>query len=610
MSIRRGDGHGSTATAVALACVVALVLFPVVTAAGQAPATGGQVAGTPQTLSEDRPSTSCEGSTPPIGSESLNRDRVEANPNHSPGASTGTETVPLGGIAFVTLSVAAGLNSTLVVSDGTNYTVDGTVADDGDGEATLRINTYAAANATSVGSEAYSLTGPDDLTIRTNETDGPMTNQTYRIAVNRDGTVVDEVQLTVTPPDYGTVTAFSGPPQLHDAGTLDAVQTAQDLGMLSDAKSEYNDTVVRKGEIVVLRIESPSFLGAVAAQPGATTTEQLGYLSRSNDYDRGLEFTIWSPCYLLDYDEAIEANGLRVLSDFRNGTLYLIVDHERTDGLDGSGRFQIVVERPNPLGTDSDVLTFESGTYSYPEGRPVLYTVGENGTWELSSASESERVDRIPIKQLQLEDGGFLVAYRPVDNATAFQRIGAAGPRAIAMSVAPITDPAHLVVVAHRDGNNNGRFDGGETDPPYRVDGDVLREWTTVEVADEVPPDDPPLGSFAFSKVGDPAEDAPVGTTVEPIPTATPTPTQTPTSTATETTPQTPTQTPTTAPTPTPTDRSDAKTAATTTSAPSKSRSTAETRTGETSADGPGFGAGPATGALVSLGAVLARRRT
>lgn len=691
MSPLHDDGHGSTAAAVAVAFVALAVLVPVLTAAAQAPSSGPQSAQTPGPVVEDHSSVACEQRTGPTASGSVGRDPGEATVNRSATPSEGAETVPLGGIAFLTLSVADGLDNTVVIGDGTEQEVRTTVTDDGDGQVTLRINTYAAANRTTVSLRAYRAVGADRLTVETNGTTETMTEGTYPVAVYRDGAPVDERRLNVTGPDFGTVTALAGPPQLFDAGTLESVRTAEDLGTLSWDRTEDNGSHVDFGETLVFRIESPTLLGAVAAQDGASHLERFRRVYGQDP----VGFEISGPCVYFEFAENVERGAVRAVADDANGTAYLLVDLDRTETEVDYGEFQIVVDEPNPLGMDFDYIDFDRARYHDHERRPQVDRLGPSSytqrvdgivswpsgdfveisgerdeypgripvtvrsltdptdvvrtstnpagdsfgalvdlpddsipglfevavgnttytakvgdppsaTWELSSPSESERVDQLPIEQLQLEDGGSIVAYRPTDNTTSFQRVGAAGTRDIAMPVAPLTDPTHLVVVAHRDGNDNGRFDGAETDPPYRVGGDVVREWSTVEVAGETPSQDPPLGSFGLSKIGEPAEEAPYGTTVEPTPTATPAPTKTATSNAT-TTPQTLTPAPTTVPTATPTDRSDAKTVPMTTSARAKAVTTQGTRTSETSADGPGFGAASATVVLVLLGGVMAR---
>jgi len=705
MSPLHDDGHGSTATAVAVAVVALAVLIPVVTVAATAPSSGPQSAQKTAPAGADHSAAPCEQRSGSTATGSVARGPEEATANGSR-TSEGAETVPLGGIASLRLSVADGLENTVVIGDGTPYEVRTTVTDDGDGQVTLRINTFAAANRTAVGPRAYRALGEDRLTVETNETNETMTEGTYFVAVYRDGAPVDERRLNVTAPDFGTVTALAGPPQLFDAGTLDALRTAEELGTLSWDRTGDNASHVDFGETLVFRIESPTLLGAVAAQHGDSPVERF---QRVYGHDP-VGFEIRGPCVYFAFAENVERGAVRAVADYPNGTAYLLVDQDRAETKVDYGEFQIKVDEPNPLGMDFDYIDFDRAQYhdhdqrptvdrlgptsytqrvdgivSWPSGdfveisgerdgypgpipvtvlsltdptdvvrtstdpagdsfralvdlpddsNPGLFevTVGNtsytarvgdppNATWELSSPSERERVDRVPIEQLTLEDGGFLVAYRPTDsgtdNATKFERVGTAGTRDISMPVAPLSTPTHLVVVAHRDGNDNGRFDGAEMDPPYRVGGDVVREWATIEVSGDTPSGEPPRGSFALSKVGEPAEGAPVGTTVEPTPTATPTPTQSRTSTA-----LTPEQTPTTTPTsdsmPTTADRADgeaaddsaARTTVSTTGGQPNAATPGADRTGGTSADGEGVGAAGVLVALVSVAAVLVRWRS
>jgi len=694
MPLHRDDNRSLIAAAVVLCAALALSVPLATTAVGavssgadgistQAPGTAANapgncldrsaVAGPPSDDRTDRTTAGRNSAEAAAGTHSAERSAADAP----------DEQVPLGGIAYVSLSVPDGFDTRVEVGLGTNYSVEATVHDDGDGAVVLRINTYAAANGTDVSPRAYDVTGTDGIEVHTNETDAPMTNRTYRVEAVRDDAVVDERLLNVTAPDFGTVTALAGPPQLMDVGTLDAVRTADDLGMLSTEQTEYNRTAAGLGETVVFRFESPSFLGAVAAQPGETATERLGRVHDGHERDPAVAFDITGPCYALDYEASADNGGVRALPDYANGTLYLLVDHDRTEQYVGYGSLAISVEASSPLDDRDEYHSFERAEYGDSNGRPTVDRLGShqrvdgivswptggsveipgesdwdkvpvtvrsltdptqvirtsvepadesfrapvdlpddsnpglfevavgnttytarvgdppNATWELAPPNGTERVERVPIRQLKLEDGRFLVAYQPVDNGTGFQRVGAADTRDIAVSVAPIDEATHLVAVAHRDGNDNGRFDGPETDPAYQVGGSVVREWITVEPADETPAEDPPLGSFAPSKVGEPAEDVPTVTTPEPTPTATPTrtPTATVTDTPTPTPAATPTATATQSPTPVP--------APNTMSPPAT-----ETATGDgTTADGPGFGPVAAILAL-SLVAVQTRRRT
>ncbi|WP_436923941.1 DUF7282 domain-containing protein [Halosimplex amylolyticum] len=692
MSPLRDDGRGSTATAVAVACVALAVLVPAVTAAAHVPVSSESIDSPPGSVAGDGPSVSCTQGTTSIGAASDVRERSHTVRSQSAAASAGEETVPLGGIAFVSLSVADGLNSTVEIGSGTNHTVEGTVRDDGDGRATLRINTYAAANGAAVGAEAYSVTGADELTIQSGETDAPMTNRTYSIGVYRDDAVVDEARLNVTAPDFGTVTALSGPPQLHDAGTVDAVRTAEALGMLSNEQTEYNRTAVRLGETVVLRIESPSFLGAVAAQPGETATERLGRVHEYHDRDPSVAFGIDGPCYALDYEASADNGAVRALPDYANGTLYLLVDHDRTEQYTGYGSFGLDVDDPNPLGNYDEYLHFERGEYGDTDRRPTVdrlgpysydqrvdgvvswptdgsveisgetelssitlgyqsltepnyrvsrtvevrdetfatelplpdadrglfeITVGNtsytakvgdvpNATWELAPPDGADRVDRIGIEQLKLEDGGFIVAYRPTQNASTFNRVGSAGADDVAMSIASTNESQHLIVVAHRDGNDNGRFDGPKTDPAYRVGGNAVREWVAVETTNGALSDEPPLGSFALSKVGDPDPNVPPQTTTAPPTPVTATPRATPSPAPTAT----PEPTEAESPEPTSTDTTTAVGPSPTAGGTDPDTPTASTPApAGTAAGGPGFDTASALVGLAAAWFVRARRR-
>ncbi|WP_459190980.1 DUF7827 domain-containing protein [Halosimplex sp. J119] len=697
MSLLREDGREAAVTTVVVACLAFVVLVPAVTVAAHGSVSGDSTAAVPETAVNDRDSVSCGQWA---GSDSGKRAQAspESSQHQSMAANGEEERVPLGGIAFVSVPVAEGAESTVEIGREANHTVRATVSDDGDGRATLRINTYAAANTTAVDSRAYDVTGADEMEIRTNETDAPMTNRTYSVEVTRDGAVVDERQLNVTAPDLGTAAAFAGPPQLAEVGSLDALRRAEDLGMVSTVEDEYNRTMVRYGETLGVRIESASVLGAVAAQPGETMAEKLGRVYAGHDRDPPVTVALSGPCYSVELGDAVAEGAVEALPDYENGTLTVLIDTGRIAPYSMTVAMDIDVDPSGPLGDVEESRWYEQTEFADPDERPTveragpysyvqrvdgivswptngtveirgesdrdsvpitvrsltdptnvartsaavdeesfravlvrsaisnpgLYevavgnttytaTLGDppNVTWEIGSPPAAAGVDRLPIERLTLEDGGFLVAYAPDENGSTFRPVGVADTDDIAIPVGALDGARHLVVVAHRDADGDGRFDGPETDPAYRVGGNVVRKWATVEADDASPTADPSFGSFNLSKVGEPVSDGPTQTTVEPTPTATQTPTSTstptPTATQTLTTPGTPTP----AATPTATTEAPTPTASPTPTATGHFGSTTATGTGAegTSADGPGFGSAALVVALAVFGLFGTYRR-
>jgi hypothetical protein len=132
--------------------------------------------------------------------------------------------------------------------------------------------------------------------------------------------------------------------------------------------------------------------------------------------------------------------------------------------------------------------------------------------------------ERLPIERFELSDGGFLVAYEYDASTETFRPLGAAPYYERELETQSIPGDHPVVVVAHRDGDGDHEFDGPETEPPYRVDGHVVREWITVGD-----------GAEPFSPSSDVTFHPAKVTTATPTPTDTPDDSPTPTATATGT---------------------------------------------------------------------------
>mgnify|MGYP007026969295 CR=1 FL=1 len=163
--------------------------------------------------------------------------------------------------------------------------------------------------------------------------------------------------------------------------------------------------------------------------------------------------------------------------------------------------------------------------------------------YESPSSSEADRVENVRVA---LEDGGFLAAYLvpPDEQVTRADLVGRSGylrPGVHDPTVSldrPLTDSGTVVLVAHRDGDGDGRFDYPADDSPYRIGGDPVYGVGRVLLAGDgsTPPRDPQYLGVTLPPAAE--------ITGTPVPTATPT--DEPTATAT------PSQTPTATPTPGP----------------------------------------------------------
>lgn len=122
--------------------------------------------------------------------------------------------------------------------------------------------------------------------------------------------------------------------------------------------------------------------------------------------------------------------------------------------------------------------------------------------WELRQGRTAAPVTDFRLERLDLPDVvGFLVAYRYDPATERFRPVGSAIAGDDELVVEPLHDPQHLLVVAHRDANGNGMFDGPATDPPYRVDGRAVRDWVSVSVGGVAPETDDPPATFDADRV-------------------------------------------------------------------------------------------------------------
>lgn len=143
--------------------------------------------------------------------------------------------------------------------------------------------------------------------------------------------------------------------------------------------------------------------------------------------------------------------------------------------------------------------------------------------WDVYPSGDSP-VRWFGIRQVELPGAGFLVVYRYDPAADRFEVVGHAGEDAHQISIEPIREPQHLLVVAHRDRNGNVEFDGPEVDEPYCIGGRPASDWVSVSVNGTAPPGDPPATTFGTCEADRPPDtptDAP-DATPSPTPAATP----------------------------------------------------------------------------------------
>ncbi|MFB6177519.1 MAG: BGTF surface domain-containing protein [Halobaculum sp.] len=326
--------------------------------------------------------------------------------------------------------------------------------------------------------------------------------------------------------------------------------------------------------------QSLSFYGADETWVGAALNE--------TEFQFGLTEAIPSPYWTVE--KTLSASENATIS----GTTRLLPGSRVTVTL--SSRVDPTFDRTvqatvGPNGTfsvalDLSTLTEPNRLVGTVAGRNLRVTVGEypNIEWSLSGPDPDDSSKSIHAERFDL-DGGFLVVYEiDLENGT-YEGVGVVHGEDDYVPVGTDESPRRFFVVAHRDGDGDGEFDGIETDPPYRIggatggDASLVGDWlaSTNERYDAPDAAPPPFDTATV--------------TFEPWVRETETPTP---ATATTTTP------PPTGATPSGTEPS----------ATARSTATAEEPPGTRTTTGtPGFGAAVAPTALLAAVAVLLGRR-
>lgn len=353
----------------------------------------------------------------------------------------------------------------------------------------------------------------------------------------------------------------------------------------------------------------------------------------SNDIE---ERAAGPPTFVLDgdSDEPVGAAVGEVRRKFRIEQDELVV--ERDPWIDLSATENATVSGTTKLLPGSEIVIHVSSRVDSTFDRTITTTVGPDGqftaTVDLSTVSTPNsflvrvgddsfqgRIGTLPWIHWTLSgpdrgenqwidadefglDGGFLVVYELTESGV-YEGVGVLEDDRASLEVETGENASRFFVVAHRDGNDNGEFDGIETDPPYTVESGadgretVLADWlastrSDLDAPSNPPPFDPATVSMPFWMREDESE----------------TPTETPSGTVT-TTPTTTAPTPrTTTPPPTGTTQPGAD-SPTTTATRATTATTDESPGTQTTTGTDGFGAAVALTALLAAVAVLAGRR-
>ena len=331
------DGRPMALVLVALAVLAASLPAAVVTGHAaetrtDAPASDFRIDATAAGVVSDR--AACQQVSESTGAKEFSENTTPpSTPNE-----TEDLTVARGDVAVVPLSVPAGANVTVTVGSDDGYTARLGVRDDGDGRITLLVNTFLAGNRTTVAPGAFRTRGDDAVTVTGGSPTASLEPGTYPVTAIRNGSVVAERELTVTEPEFESITARRAVSRLFDAPNVSAIRAANRSGLTAPLQpGEYEPEVV-EGETLLVRIDAPSLLGVIAAQSGNTTTERFVALTREVEPKTNETFEISGPCGGIQFADTVAAGGGRVLADYRHGAVYVLLDTTNLRGLEAGGQ--------------------------------------------------------------------------------------------------------------------------------------------------------------------------------------------------------------------------------------------------------------------------------
>ncbi|WP_233553904.1 BGTF surface domain-containing protein [Halococcus sp. IIIV-5B] len=254
---------------------------------------------------------------------------VMALPTSAQDAGNATETATFnrstvaehrGDIAAIPVTLAGTTSATVTVGSGAvNYATNVTVNDtDGDGQVTLRMNTYLAGTGENE-SEVYRA-GNDTVT-ETNRTteplDAPLEVSTYNLSVAVDGRETDTASLELMGRTDGDLATWTAP-----AASFDNVTTARDVATAVNAGRITTTDSVANGDVAVNQFRVSGVYGVLAASNFSTLVEtgtlDFSMVQTNPETNR--------PPKRLDLARSLENDSIRVIPDGGNDVLYVNVN--------------------------------------------------------------------------------------------------------------------------------------------------------------------------------------------------------------------------------------------------------------------------------------------
>ncbi|WP_226011332.1 BGTF surface domain-containing protein [Halomicrobium salinisoli] len=314
--------------------------------------------------------------------------------------------VALGDVAVIPLSPRPGENATVTVApsdDGDGYAATVRVRDDGDGRVRLLLNTYLAANGSTAARGTVRAAGDDEVAV-TDRTGGPLTPGDYAVRLRRNGTVVSENRLSVSDPSVENVTLRRAGPSVFDASRPGDVRRANRSGLLRPLRDGEDGQELVRGETLVARIDAPSLLGLVAAQPGDAPTERLLALSEERDPETRVDFDVTEICNWTIVEAIAVHDSIRAVPDYRTGAVYVLLDTSDPAVADhGWVDLRVPTESTiHPSPSDGD-LEFDP-SFTLAEQQTTVEThetgaleVGADGRANVSGETNLMRGSRLPV---------------------------------------------------------------------------------------------------------------------------------------------------------------------------------------------------------------------
>ncbi|MGQ5517242.1 DUF7282 domain-containing protein [Halococcus saccharolyticus] len=470
-----------------------------------------------------------------------------------------------GDIAAIGINLSGVTETTVTVgSPAVNYETNVTVADGGNGQVTLLMNSYLA-GTTENESQAYDTLAAEDSIVRTNRTterlEAPLDTSTYNLSATVDGRETDTAALRLTERTSDELVTWTAP-----AESFDNVTNASEVAAAIENDRITTTDNVAVGDVLVLQSKLSGVYGAFEAANFTELVERGMFNLTVRQTNPG---TNRQPKQL-DLDRSLANDSIRVIPDPETDILYVNIDTEAAVFERGPPRpgdefeAELTVREESSLAASNQSIGANvtavgaelglgdvslaaddgqtvTGTTSIAPASEVTISLTANGTgsfvktntttvspngtfattFNLSETSPNTTVDvravgplntsddiTVPVRQSQepapmaggarlavddqtttgetvrirnvtLADGGYVVIHAPnaseapvesVLGTSSYLENGTAENVTVTLGQ-PLTESTDVVVMAHRDTNDNGVFDfvssNGSEDGPY-----------------------------------------------------------------------------------------------------------------------------------------------